>query len=104
MSLKCIDFPNVIKSIIVNDCFVICVGSSLLSKTVDVTLEKLGHNNLPHNPHGSALGNPRSISWINHETSLNTSVKTTILILSISFTTGSVRPTLQVTGKTQEAH
>ena len=37
MSLKCIDFLNVIKSIIVNDCFVICVGSSLLSKTVDVT-------------------------------------------------------------------
>ena len=28
----------VIKYIIVNDCFVICVGSSLLSKTVDVTL------------------------------------------------------------------
>ena len=27
----------VIKYIIVNDCFVICVGSSLLSKTVDVT-------------------------------------------------------------------
>ena len=38
MSLKCIDFLNVIKSIIVNDCFVICVGLSLLSKTVDVTL------------------------------------------------------------------
>ena len=30
----------VIKYIIVNDCFVICVGSSLLSKTVDVTLGK----------------------------------------------------------------
>ena len=28
----------VIKYIIVNDCFVICVGSSLLSKTVDVTV------------------------------------------------------------------
>ena len=38
MNLKCIDFLNVIKSIIVNDCFVICVGLSLLSKTVDVTL------------------------------------------------------------------
>ena len=37
MSLKCIDFLNVLQSIIVNDCFVICVGSSLLSKTVDVT-------------------------------------------------------------------
>ena len=32
MSLKCIVFLNVIKYIIVNDCFVICVGSSLLSK------------------------------------------------------------------------
>ena len=40
MSLKCIDFLNVIKSIIVNDCFVICVGSSLLSKTVDLTISK----------------------------------------------------------------
>ena len=40
MSLKCIDFLNVIKSIIVHDCFVICVGSSLLSKTVDVTERK----------------------------------------------------------------
>ena len=38
MSLKCIDFLNVIKSIIGNDCFVICVGSFLLLKTVDVTL------------------------------------------------------------------
>ena len=38
MSLKCIVFLYVIKYIIVNDCFVICVGSSLLSKTVDVTL------------------------------------------------------------------
>ena len=38
MSLKCIDFLYVIKYTIVNDCFVICVGSSLLSKTVDVTL------------------------------------------------------------------
>ena len=37
MSSKCIDFLYVIKSIIVNDCFVICVGLSLLSKTVDVT-------------------------------------------------------------------
>ena len=37
MSLKCIVFLYVIKYIIVNDCFVICVGSSLLSKTVDVT-------------------------------------------------------------------
>ena len=37
MSLKCIEFLNVIKSIIVNDCFIICVGLSLLSKTVDVT-------------------------------------------------------------------
>ena len=36
MSLKCIVFLYVIKYIIVNDCFVICVGSSLLSKTVDV--------------------------------------------------------------------
>ena len=36
--LKCIVFLYVIKYIIVNDCFVICVGSSLLSKTVDVTL------------------------------------------------------------------
>ena len=31
MSLKCIVFLYVIKYIIVNDCFVICVGSSLLS-------------------------------------------------------------------------
>ena len=31
----------VIKYIIVNDCFVICVGLSLLSKTVDVTVENL---------------------------------------------------------------
>ena len=38
MSLKCIVFLYVIKYIIVNDCFVICVGSSLLSKTADVTL------------------------------------------------------------------
>ena len=38
MSSKCIDFLYVIKSIIVNECFVICVGLSLLSKTVDVTL------------------------------------------------------------------
>ena len=38
MSLKCIVSLYVIKYIIVNDCFVICVGSSLLSKTVDVTL------------------------------------------------------------------
>ena len=30
MSLKCIDFWNVIKYIIVNDRFVICVGLSLL--------------------------------------------------------------------------
>ena len=37
MSLKCTDFLYVIKSIIVNDCFVICVGLSLLLKTVDVT-------------------------------------------------------------------
>ena len=37
MSSKCIDFLYVIKSTIVNDCFVICVGLSLLSKTVDVT-------------------------------------------------------------------
>ena len=37
MSLKGIVFLYVIKYIIVNDCFVICVGSSLLSKTVDVT-------------------------------------------------------------------
>ena len=37
MSLKCIVSLYVIKYIIVNDCFVICVGSSLLSKTVDVT-------------------------------------------------------------------
>ena len=41
MSSKCIDFLNVIKSIIVNDCFVICVGSSLLSKTVDVTVTSI---------------------------------------------------------------
>ena len=41
MSLKCIVFLYVIKYIIVNDCFVICVGSSLLSKTVDVTGKKL---------------------------------------------------------------
>ena len=68
------------------------------------TLEKLRHNNLPHNPPRSALGNPRPISRINHDTSLNTSVKSTILILSIFFTTGSARPTLQVAGKTQEAH
>ena len=40
MSLKCIVFLYVIKYIIVNDCFVICVGSSLLSKTVDVTPAK----------------------------------------------------------------
>ena len=32
MSLKCIVFLNVIKYIILSDCFVICVGSSLLSK------------------------------------------------------------------------
>ena len=38
MSLKCIEFFDVIKSIIVNDCFIIRVGLSLLSKTVDVTL------------------------------------------------------------------
>ena len=38
MSLKCIVSLYVIKYIIVNDCFVICVGSSLLSKTVDVTV------------------------------------------------------------------
>ena len=38
MSIKCIVFLYVIKYIIVNDCFVICVGSSLLSKTVDVTV------------------------------------------------------------------
>ena len=38
MSSKCIDFLYVIKSTIVNDCFVICVGLSLLSKTVDMTL------------------------------------------------------------------
>ena len=31
------------------------------------------------------MGDPRPISWINHDTSLNTSVKTTILILSIFF-------------------
>ena len=37
----------VIKYIIVNDCFVICVGSSLLSKTVDVTLALSQH---PLNP------------------------------------------------------
>ena len=37
MSSKCIDFLYVIKSTIVNDCFVICVGLSLLSKTVDIT-------------------------------------------------------------------
>ena len=41
MSLKCIDFLYVIKSIIVNDCFVICVGLSLLSKIVDVTAHAL---------------------------------------------------------------
>ena len=41
MSLKCIVFLYVIKYIIVNDCFVICVGSSLLSKTVDVTLKPM---------------------------------------------------------------
>ena len=40
MSLKCIVSLYVIKYIIVNDCFVICVGSSLLSKTVDVTMTK----------------------------------------------------------------
>ena len=39
MSLKCIVFWNVIKHIIVNDCFVICVGSSLLSKVADLTIE-----------------------------------------------------------------
>ena len=39
MSSKRIDFLYVIKSIIVNDCFVICVGLSLLSKTVDMTLK-----------------------------------------------------------------
>ena len=33
-------------------------------------------------------GNPRAISQINHETSLNTSVKTTILILSFLFPQG----------------
>ena len=41
MSSKCIDFLYVIKSTIVNDCFVICVGLSLLSKTVDMTEQKL---------------------------------------------------------------
>ena len=40
MSLKCIVFLYVIKYIIVNDCFVICVGSSSLSKTVDVTVRR----------------------------------------------------------------
>ena len=44
MSLKCIDFLYVIKYIIVNDCFVICVGSSLLSKTVDVTVQTTTDN------------------------------------------------------------
>ena len=38
MNLKCIEFLDVIKSIIVNDYFIICVGLSLLSKTVDVTV------------------------------------------------------------------
>ena len=38
------DFLYVIKSIIVNDCFVICVGLSLLSKTVDVTYIFSGKN------------------------------------------------------------
>ena len=33
-------------------------------------------------------GNPRLLSWINHETSLNASVKTTILILSLFFSQG----------------
>ena len=37
MSSKCIDFLYVIKSTIVNDCFVICVGLFLLSKTEDMT-------------------------------------------------------------------
>ena len=41
MSLKCIDFLDVIKSIIVNDRFIIRVGLSLLSKTVDVTQSSL---------------------------------------------------------------
>ena len=41
MSSKCIDFLYGIKSTIVNDCFVICVGLSLLSKTVDMTYVKL---------------------------------------------------------------
>ena len=40
MSPKCIDYLYVIKSTIVNDCFVICVGLSLLSKTVDMTQVK----------------------------------------------------------------
>ena len=68
------------------------------------TLEKLGHNNLPLNPHRWVLRNQRPISWINHKTSLSTSVKTTILILSTFFTTGSMRPALQVTSVTQRAH
>ena len=68
------------------------------------TLEKLGHNNLPLNPHGWVLRNPRPISWINHDTRLNTPVKTTILILSIFFTTGSAWPSLQVTDMTLRAH
>ena len=38
MTLKCIVFLNEIKYIIVNDCFVICVGISLLLKLADVTL------------------------------------------------------------------
>ena len=41
MSSKCIDLLYVIKSTIVNDCFVICVGLSLLSKTVDMTVSKV---------------------------------------------------------------
>ena len=41
MSSKCIDLLYVIKSTIVNDCFVICVGLSLLSKTVDMTILKM---------------------------------------------------------------
>ena len=40
MSSKCIDLLYVIKSTIVNDCFVICVGLSLLSKTVDMTTQR----------------------------------------------------------------
>ena len=56
MSSKCIDFLYVIKSTIVNDCFVICVGLSLLSKTVDMTQSSNKVDGLIQGTQGRGLG------------------------------------------------